>query len=317
MSTKLSKGQKKKAMKKRKQERENKPTEPNRTEPNTDQQQSSSMYDRLNNCMGLLGLPTYSADNPSRTRGVFDVIQEFDDKLVSTPMTNPLFVTKTNPLLPKGKPKIQNHKKFLKRANSNQVWANQMSESKHESWMLDVYRMRTHDNVQWAANYNRGIYKIMQIRQETGCSETTNSQKFILFKDFLKFNLLLAKRDCLPDSFDYPKFLTLAKDLLQYHFEKADAKQKYGDENVFSKDPSLRRQGEHIYGFSTMAREQEAESYHKDLDEMIEKAINEKNFIGSDMSIFEKIGGNMIWFDFEKGLKVPEGDRLKMGKGRK
>ena len=259
------------------------------------------------------------------------MINDFDEELtnskekgkdmyaVNIPMANPLFVTKKNPLLPKGqdKPKIQNQKKFLKRANSNQVWANQMSESKHESWILDVYRMRAHDNVQWASNYNRGIYKIMQIRQETGCSETTNSQKFILFKDFLKFNLLLAKRDCLPDSFDYPKFLTLAKDLLQYHFEKADAKQKYGDENVFSKDPSLRRQGEHIYGFSTMAREQEAESYHKDLDEMIEKAINEKNFIGSDMSIFEKIGGNMIWFDFEKGLKVPEGDRLKMGKGRK
>jgi hypothetical protein len=53
-------------------------------------------------------------------------------------------------------------------------------------------------------------------------------------EDFLAFCKLAVKAKVLPSGWDWPAFLSKAPDLLPYVFEKEDAKEKWGRENVFA-----------------------------------------------------------------------------------
>lgn len=52
--------------------------------------------------------------------------------------------------------------------------------------------------------------------------------------DFLTFCKLAVKAGVLPAGWDWPGFLRKAQGLLPYAFEKSDAKDKWGGENVFA-----------------------------------------------------------------------------------
>ncbi|KAJ3061850.1 hypothetical protein HK102_008962, partial [Quaeritorhiza haematococci] len=71
--------------------------------------------------------------------------------------------------------------------------------------------------------------------------------------DFLIFCKFAVKRGVIPTSpaWDWSEFLRIARPLPPFAFEKSDAKEKYGSENVFSVlmgGRSLRYTGEQIYG---------------------------------------------------------------------
>lgn len=52
--------------------------------------------------------------------------------------------------------------------------------------------------------------------------------------DFFTFCKLAAWRQVVPHGWDWEKFLVTAAGMLLYAFEKSDAKDEYGSENVFS-----------------------------------------------------------------------------------
>ena len=72
-------------------------------------------------------------------------------------------------------------------------------------------------------------------------------------KDFLIFCRLAVENGVIPPGWSWSAFLTKAANHLRYAFEKSDAQQKYGAENVFQAmmgGRSLRHTGEVVYGSS-------------------------------------------------------------------
>jgi hypothetical protein len=53
-------------------------------------------------------------------------------------------------------------------------------------------------------------------------------------EDFLVFCKLAVKAGVLPPSWDWPGFMKQAQSLLPYAFEKSDAQEKWGGENIFA-----------------------------------------------------------------------------------
>lgn len=142
-------------------------------------------------------------------------------------------------------------------------------------WLVDCYRMRCHDDVQWRGGLCRGIYE-MDTRVERRLERSTDSgsprpqlMRRVLqgkaanptnrsvLKDFLLFAKLVAVEELYPPCFDFKRLLFFAKKLLPKRFQKEHAKFKYGDENALGTDrPSLRRAAEPIYGCSAMQQKQ-------------------------------------------------------------
>lgn len=93
--------------------------------------------------------------------------------------------------------------------------------------------------------------------------------------------------------------LEIAPTMLEHYFTKECAKKLYGEENVFSKKPSLRRQAEYIYKTSIMQDHnvgKEAQlDYHEVIEDQIEESIDSKNFENSHYKIFENVGGKEAW----------------------
>jgi hypothetical protein len=56
----------------------------------------------------------------------------------------------------------------------------------------------------------------------------------MITRDFLQFCKLAVKAGVLPRPWDWALFLNKARGLLPYAFEKSDAKEKWGRENVFA-----------------------------------------------------------------------------------
>ena len=107
-------------------------------------------------------------------------------------------------------------------------WADKLPKNKHESFMIDVYRMRVDDDLVWK-KLNRGI------NCQIGVSMKTIRMNII--KDLVKFSVLAVSNECLVKTFDFKKFLKIAESELKNHFTKADAKAKYGVENIFNINP--------------------------------------------------------------------------------
>uniref|UniRef100_A0A7S4T691 MYND-type domain-containing protein n=1 Tax=Alexandrium monilatum TaxID=311494 RepID=A0A7S4T691_9DINO len=147
-------------------------------------------------------------------------------------------------------------------------------------WLIDAYRMRCHDDLQWRGGIRRGIYErgvrverrlrplsasgrlereeICDLEEDDwgrrtnleqpGCN-AAHPTRLSVAKDFFIFCKLVEWRERYPPHFDFARLLSLAQKLLPKRFQKDHAKFKYGDENALSADrPSLRRFSESIYG---------------------------------------------------------------------
>ncbi|KAK3270815.1 hypothetical protein CYMTET_20805 [Cymbomonas tetramitiformis] len=121
-------------------------------------------------------------------------------------------------------------------------WANGLSRDDRYEWLTDCFRMRMDDLYCWGGGELRGV-------MDPEATPKSVSEEFWIFSK------LAVKNKVLPEVWDWKAFLTKASGLVPYAFEKADAKEKYGRENVFSGmlgGRSLRCTGELIYGSSVM-----------------------------------------------------------------
>jgi tetratricopeptide (TPR) repeat protein len=116
-------------------------------------------------------------------------------------------------------------------AMTPQAWAKGLSKAERHGWFIDCYRMRLDDDFTWGDCYLHGLYG------------KSNGQGGSITGDFLGFCKLAVRHGVVPGdgAWSWGEVLRLAggKDShgrapLQCAFEKSDAKEKYGGENIFS-----------------------------------------------------------------------------------
>lgn len=125
------------------------------------------------------------------------------------------------------------------------------------------------------------------------------------------FCKLAVKHKAIPPGWSWDKLLTKAAELLPYAFEKSDAKEKWGGENIFSAlmgGRSLRYMGEVVYGCSMtasvgMSRESDDSAA---LEELNEKVLGQWRTLvsGAGSELFEDVGGVQAWKKLHSKLHV-------------
>ena len=101
------------------------------------------------------------------------------------------------------------------------AWAVGLGQKKQREWLVDCYRMRLDDEYALEGDVRGGtLYD--------------QSEPDEIVQDFLVFCRLAKEKGALPEGWIWSKFLDTAAELLPYAFEKSDAKEKYGGENIFA-----------------------------------------------------------------------------------
>lgn len=170
------------------------------------------------------------------------------------------------------------------------------SPSKMYEWLVDCYRMRVDDDYAYGGGNTHGIYN-------------PDADKNTVVADLLIFAKLCKMNDVLPaQGWNWEQFLKAALPLLPYAFEKSDAQEKYGRENVFSgftgSGRSLRATGEIIYKTSVMG-DDESEEYRKVYDQ-VDRLFEAKDPFKNERA-FADVGGAAIWRKFKKDLQFQNG----------
>lgn len=128
-----------------------------------------------------------------------------------------------------------------------------------------------------------------------------------ILEDFLLFCKLAVMHSVVPPGWSWSKFLTAAAKLLPYAFEKSDAQEKWGGENVFAAamgGRSLRYTGEVVYGSSTMGggeQPQEARELHRQVMGHWGVLVS-----GSPEgeAVFADVGGVAAWRKLHSSLRL-------------
>ena len=117
-------------------------------------------------------------------------------------------------------------------------WAKGLSQKDQYEWFSNCYQMRCDDDYQWGGGNLHGPYD----------PEATPQS---IADDFLVYCLLAHRSKAVPQhGWDWPAFLRIAANLVAFAFEKSDAKERWGSENVFQAHMggrSLRFTGMEIY----------------------------------------------------------------------
>ena len=158
-------------------------------------------------------------------------------------------------------------------------------------WLVDCYRMRVDDDYVWGSGFLHGLYE-------------PDKTAMTVFRDFIVFTKLAVENEVIPDDWDWKRFMDVAKNLLPYGFEKSDAQDKYGSENVFSVvtgGRSLRYTGEIVYGFSASQCDDNMDDFEEIYGE-VERATTQKFLIPGNQ-YFDDIGGVSLWKNLLTSLK--------------
>lgn len=164
------------------------------------------------------------------------------------------------------------------------------SPNKMYEWFVDCYRMRVDDDYAWGGGNCHGIYNPERTKDD-------------VIADLLIFAKLSMKNNVIPQDWSWQSFFDQALRLVPYAFEKSDAKEKYGGENVFSAmtgGRSLRLTGEAIYCTSVTSQE-ESELYEQ-VYEKVMKAFDRNPF--RNEALFADVGGMQVWKKFKSDLKL-------------
>lgn len=178
-------------------------------------------------------------------------------------------------------------------------WRRGLSEEKAAEWLVDCYRMRLDDDYVWGGGNTHGLYN-------------PANGKLQVMVDFLHF-ILLARRNGVITGTDsssaqwWQHLATQAGLQLGYAFEKSDAQDKYGGENVFSVATggrSLRYTAERVYGHGMSAMEEPTELYERTENEV--NAALRGGFGGpaARAAFWAEIGGFDVWQAAYRALRV-------------
>ncbi|ORZ41484.1 hypothetical protein BCR44DRAFT_1457052 [Catenaria anguillulae PL171] len=116
-------------------------------------------------------------------------------------------------------------------------WARGLSSAQAAEWFVDCFRMRMDDDQVWCGAEHHGYYF---------------ASAFEKMREFLIFCNLAVDNGVVPSTLSWDVVLKKAEDLILYAFEKSDAQEKYGQENVFAAltgGRSLRASAMSVYGF--------------------------------------------------------------------
>jgi len=177
-------------------------------------------------------------------------------------------------------------------------WAKGLSADKQREWLCDCYRMRVDDDMCWGGGFLHGLY--------------ARDDGDLISSDFLIYCKLSVKHGVVPRSWDWAAFLRTATALLPYAFEKQDAKEKWGGENVFAAvmgGRSLRATAEVVYGNSCQAMEPSVA-----MEAMELRMGGRRRWLGTRwhwrtgcwpilaMDICADVGGASIWLELATAL---------------
>eukprot|EP00884_Botryococcus_braunii_P016910 jgi/Botrbrau1/3902/Bobra.0183s0123.1 len=176
---------------------------------------------------------------------------------------------------------------------SNNAWAKGLPPAEQREWLVDCYRMRVDDTMVWRGECV-GLY-------------SGDGEKGTVLLDFLVFCRLAVAHDVVPRNWDWPAFLTVAECLLCFAFEKSDAKEKWGGENIFRAmlgGRSLRYTAEMVYGSSIV----NPAEMHRD-----ERALREELTGGWEAVVqrpaaaatFRTVGGLAAWQKLHADMRDP------------
>ena len=165
----------------------------------------------------------------------------------------------------------------------NAAWANGLSVKKRYEWLTDCYRMRCDDDYAWGGGNTHGLYANESVA-----------------KDFLIFCRLAKENGVVPSGWDWAAFLAEAAKHLKYAFEKSDAKEKWGGENIFQGmmpgGRSLRFTAQVAYG-STMEPSDDQTERHSAIEEEVLRSRS-----ASD-ALCKAVGGRGIWEQLARTLR--------------
>lgn len=124
------------------------------------------------------------------------------------------------------------------------------------------------------------------------------------------FCKLAARHSVLPLGFSWAACLQQAAKLLPYAFEKEDAKDKWGRENIFSAmlgGRSLRFTGEVVYGYSCVygSASSEDAAAHNEVYKQVEQVSWQRLVAADHSSLFADVGGVEAWVKLRKTLQQP------------
>ncbi|KXZ55029.1 hypothetical protein GPECTOR_3g190 [Gonium pectorale] len=172
-------------------------------------------------------------------------------------------------------------------------WAVGLPPAQQAEWFVDCYRMRVDDDYAWGGCNLHGLYD----------PDATSDS---IVADFLVFCKLAAAHRVVPARWDWGACLAQAAGLLGYAFEKADAKDKYGGENVFSAfmgGRSLRATAEVVYGTSCMAGAMggDDEELAAIQDQVGSMPLGQ--LLSHRPELFSDVGGAAAWKRLRSGLQ--------------
>lgn len=131
-------------------------------------------------------------------------------------------------------------------------WAKGLKISDRYEWLCNCYQMRCDDDYTWGGGQLHGPY------DPEGDTAT-------IAEDFLTFCLLAVRTGVIPKRWDWAAFLQVAKRFVVCAFEKSDAQERWGSENVFAAamgGRSLRWTATKVYG-SEITEEEESEEHRR------------------------------------------------------
>ena len=173
-------------------------------------------------------------------------------------------------------------------------WAVGLFGKHRYEWFVDSYRLRLDDDYLYSNNLH-GLY----------AEESSNAHTIVI--DFLVYCKLAVKHDVIPSypTWSWGELVTVAKDMLKYAFEKCDAREKYGGENVFTGmygGRSLRYTSSLVYGFLHGGEDHDAALVLEEMERTANnKLIQSKETV--DGHFFDDIGGESIWYSLVEQLK--------------
>lgn len=183
---------------------------------------------------------------------------------------------------------------MVSHAKNAASWAAGMPTAAQYEWLLDCYRMRVDDDMVYGRSCH-GLYD-------------PDHDEMVILRDFLIFCKLAVKASAVPQPWDWATFLAMAAQLLPYAFEKSDAQDKYGGENIFRAQMggrSLRYTAGMIYGFTAvdMLPDSEQTKSHDEMSDAVHDRANSASAPLPD-ELFADVGGSALWSKLRSGLKA-------------
>jgi tetratricopeptide (TPR) repeat protein len=173
-------------------------------------------------------------------------------------------------------------------------WADGLELNKKYDWLIDCYRMRCDDVSKYQGNLV-GIYR----------EELVDGKKYGILEDFLVFCKLAVLNKVIPSKWNWKTLLEIAVDSIQSAFDKDDAHDKWGGENVFSAmmgGRSLRYTAEIVYGTGVMEKSAGSSEFHN----LMRKVSEKWRSIKRNPDFFADVGGIDAWKRFERKVHIED-----------